>query len=119
MLLLSRSRDHAVPADRQARFPCAFEGGGGPLGGFSGQVFSLANTCAMGLRSALYGGRKRSFAWPAQMAARTALPLWPPTLSMTTMSSGVYAASFGMALSTNRKNRVLRARDLNLRRACE
>jgi len=30
------------------------------------------------------------------------------------LTSSAYAASFGMALSTNRKNRVLRARDLDL-----
>src|SRR5262249_7313921 len=49
---------------------------------------SLAKTCSIGFRSREYFGRNRSLAPAARMNARTALPLWLPRLSMTTMSPG-------------------------------
>jgi len=49
-------------------------------------VLSLANTCSMGFRSGLYGGRKINLAPALRIAWRTAWLLWLPRLSSTTMS---------------------------------
>src|SRR5687767_8542193 len=50
------------------------------------RCLSLAKNCSMGFRSGEYFGRKSSRAPAARMAARTALLLCEPRLSMTTIA---------------------------------
>src|SRR3546814_3188267 len=49
----------------------------------------LAKASSMGLKSGLYGGRRRSSAPAASMTFLTARGLWAGRLSMTTMSPGL------------------------------
>ena len=55
---------------------------------FRSRCLSLAKTCSIGFRSGQYFGRKNSLAPAERMSWRTALLLWLPRLSMTTMSPG-------------------------------
>ena len=55
---------------------------------FRSRCLSLAKTCSIGFRSGEYFGRKNSLAPAERMSWRTALLLWLPRLSRTTISPG-------------------------------
>lgn len=50
---------------------------------------SFEKACLIGLRSGLWGGRKRNFALTEPIAARTPSTVWLCKLSITTMSPGL------------------------------
>jgi hypothetical protein len=66
---------------------------GGALGGLAQQVLQLGEELLDGIEAGAIGGRKNSVAPAWRIAARTALALWLPALSMITMSPGFRAGA--------------------------